>query len=155
LSDNNPNNPHYDRQNRIEDKLWEWQLHEDELLSNRANFMLVAESMFFTAFAALAINSKSLLPIVLGISGLLLNVIWIKMTTIQLNHTTLYLRQGINELAEKDKTSFMSKYVSISSKRPLPTITEFLRIWIPLLFVGAWLFLLAFYSLHALGLIAI
>jgi hypothetical protein len=131
-----------------EKKLWDWQMHEDDLLANRANFMLVAESMFFTAFAALTI-SKSVLPLIIGFSGILLNILWIHMTIIQLNHTTFHLRNEITEFAKKNKNSFLEKYVAICEKRkPFLKITEFIRKWIPLLLIVTWIFLMAFYVLY-------
>ena len=141
--------------NNYDEMLWAWNLHEDGLLANRANFILVAESMFFTAFAALAINSKSVLPIILGIAGIFLNIIWMKMSEIQLNHTTQHLRELIVEKAKEGKSPFLKKYSEISGKRPHPTITEFIRIWIPLLLIITWVFLIIFYILYILTIMTI
>ena len=45
-------------------KLWEMNLHMDDLLNNRANFTLVGESMLFTAFAALlVVNRFFIMPV--------------------------------------------------------------------------------------------
>ena len=39
---------------------WDWLKHEDEIISNRNNLFMVAEAMFFTAFATLATNSAAI-----------------------------------------------------------------------------------------------
>jgi hypothetical protein len=132
-------------------KLWEWNIHEDDLLANRANFILVAESMFLTAFAALAINSKTILPVILGISGLLLDIIWVLMTHIQVNNTTLFLREAMRE--EVKNSPFLAKYFEIADRRYKikPNITDFIKIWIPALLLFTWVFLLVFYGLYAIG----
>jgi hypothetical protein len=111
--------------------------------------MLLAESMFFTAFAALAIGSKSGLSILLGLAGLLLNVIWMIMTAMQLGYTTKPLRKKMHEIPEKDKTQFMNAYIEISKNRPAPKITDFIQIWIPVLLIIIWILLMVFYGFYS------
>lgn len=72
------------------ERLWGWILHEDTLFANRINFFLLAESMFFAAFAALTssdINHIEFLVIV-GTGGIILATVWIYISWYQI-YTTM------------------------------------------------------------------
>jgi hypothetical protein len=128
--------------------LWEWNLHEDELFFNRANFFLVAESMFFTAFAALVVASSSAsLAIVLGLGGLGISILWLHIIFIQLHQTTKPLRDEM--LKANEKHPFLTFYNTVAKNRTVKITSAITAI--PILLAVMWAFLLIFYILFKIG----
>lgn len=118
------------------ERLWSWILHEDTLFANRINFFLVAESMFFAAFAALSISSTNNVKILLvvGIGGILLSLIWIYLSYYQI-YTTM--RPIKRELAEN-----LSEYLHVVEKRSnLIGANHLLGFIVPSIFIIMWLIL--------------
>jgi len=58
-------------------RLWEFALHEDNLLSQRQNLFLVAESMFAVAYTTALEAKQSGIAVILSVIALLLTVAWL------------------------------------------------------------------------------
>ncbi len=58
-------------------RMREWLMHEDRLFSERASFMIVAEAMFFSAFAVLAGTPLPSSAMIIGVAGITVAVFWI------------------------------------------------------------------------------
>jgi hypothetical protein len=128
--------------------LWQWKLHEDGLFNNRANFFLVAESMFFTAFAAIIVVVDSfdtfvVLPVIMGIAGILLCVIWLKIGNDQLHLTDEALRQEIEKRANEGRPFYRlaDDFIKARKDKSNVSISDMI-LWIPEVLVGIWAFLL-------------
>src|SRR5690242_10258398 len=60
-----------------QDRLWQHTLHEDLLLADRANFFLVAESLFLVACTQLlATGKQDAATVGMAVAGLLLTAAW-------------------------------------------------------------------------------
>ena len=108
---------------------------ENEIFSSRLNLLLVGESMLLLSYvSALSLNdsTKSWLLWVLCILGILVtSVFWV----IIIDH-----RNYIIKLQNKIKTDFPD--VGILKENPVSTITFFLSIMIPSIFITVWGFFL-------------
>ena len=115
------------------ERYWDWLLHEDDLFSNRLNFILIAESMLLIAFA---INSYGIsnLTKVLGGAGILTATLWCYVSAIQIfsliNPIKIQLRRVLPEYKEIKDISLLAD----------PNI--WLGVLFPLLLMGIWVFLI-------------
>lgn len=75
------------------DRAWNWLLHEDNLLTNRLNFLLVAESMMMAAFAQL-INASEFASWIVLLGGLWFGVIWRRVIRNQIKFTLDPLKEN-------------------------------------------------------------
>ena len=104
---------------------------ENEIFSSRLNLLLVGESMLLVSYvSSLALNDsiKSWLPFTLCILGILITaVFW----TIINDH-----RKYIIKLHNKIKEEFPK--VEILKENPVSTITYFLSLMIPSIFIAIW-----------------
>jgi hypothetical protein len=157
LSTPNPNN-YKDEEISTDESLWQWKLHEDDLFNNRANLFLVAESMFFTAFAALVVGVSSLnsffaLPVILGMAGIWLCFIWYRIGKNQLDYTDDLLREAMKDRAKERGDSggrifkIANNLIEERKKRCKTSITD-LMLQIPKILTIIWVFVLLFYILH-------
>ncbi len=127
-------------------KLWEMNLHMDDLLNDRANFTLVGESMLFTAFAALLVVDRFfIMPVIIGIAGIILCILWMFMAWVQVEYNLKPVRNKISD--RKKKGHFFEWYYGVASKRRFRN-TDILRLWTPLLIISAWSLMLVLYILH-------
>ncbi len=76
------------------ERLWTWLLNEATLYTNRVNFYIVAQSMFFVAFASSTRKSQVFL-IACSISGILLSIIWLIMSKHQNQNVVAPLRKAL------------------------------------------------------------
>lgn len=66
----------------MEDKnfIWDWLKHEQEIVTSRGNFIIVAQSMLIAAAAALSLKSELfplLLALVICIAGFGISLLWL------------------------------------------------------------------------------
>ena len=121
-------------------RLWEWKLHEDYLFSNRINFFMVAESIFFAAFAALLVvrqNNSNLITI-LGIAGILFSLVWFYVLTVQIYFTIKPIKQILLEKLPE------YQYIDHGRKR-VERSNSLLGCILPLVFLFIWIVLIATY----------
>jgi hypothetical protein len=128
---------HADYDTSEQDRLWAHRLHEDFLLSDRANFFLVAESLFVVAYAELLPSGEDLAAAVLAAAAVLLTLAWLSVNRRQHEIVKHVQGRAIEALRE-----FGDTYET----RPLPRgplrSTPMLVTWVPALLGGTWIFLL-------------
>jgi hypothetical protein len=121
-----------------QDRLWQHTLHEDLLLAERANFFLVAESLFVVAYAELLPSgSEDLAAAGLAAAGLLLTAAWFVLNRRHFQVVADVERRARDSLREY-RDSFESK------KRNVPgliTARPVLVWFVPGLLFVTWLFL--------------
>ncbi len=105
-------------------RMWERLLHEGNLFTNRINFYIVAQSMFFVAFAS---NSRSSMwfSLACAIAGIWLSIAWMKMTRNQdviVYHLRRVLRMHCAEFDDVLRDSHTVKITHPSLGRSLPWI---------------------------------
>jgi len=122
-------------------------LQEDKKYSDRANFLLVAEGLLFSAFATLIADLKLAgyhlwIPVVICVAAIFLNVFWIATNGFQMREIITPLR---NDLAKRINFLFANHDENDREKgQKLFDIYT----WAPVLLAIAWVFMLAFYILQ-------
>lgn len=76
------------------ERLWTWLLNEAALYTNRVNFYIVAQSMFFVAFASSTRKSQVFI-IACTVAGILLSLIWFIMSKHQNQNVVAPLRKAL------------------------------------------------------------
>lgn len=118
-------------------RLWGWILHEDNLFMSRGSFFLVAESMFFAAFATLAVNQsvQLIFVFIFGIVGVLCSLVWIYLAWVHIHLTMNPLKAKLREL--------IPDYAGITKSRgKYPSSHLILGVFFPISLLIAWLSLL-------------
>ena len=128
-----------------EDLLVTLKMHEDNIYSSRANFLLTLQGFIFNAFAILVASSsmKGLLqwiPAILCVASMVLNILWETTNRFQLDKKIKPLK---DELAQKN-------VLLIGKKNYYAEDGKFLDIykWAPILLVIAWGAILAVYLVY-------
>jgi hypothetical protein len=117
------------------DEIWRWALHEDTLLSNRGNLMLVAQSMLFAAYATVFSHGGLFLDLISSL-GIVLATIWL-----YLSYAQQYTTRPLNE--ELRKASKLYSDITASRHRILSmSLDEVVGFWIPCLILLVWILLL-------------
>lgn len=113
------------------ERLWQWLLNEANLYTNRVNFYIVAQSMFFVAFASSSRISKTFL-VVCSLSGIFLSVTWLLMSKHQNDNIIKPLREVVYKNWDIGKT------ITKGQKKRLRT-HFILGIVLPLFMIIMWL----------------
>ncbi len=110
------------------------QLHVDNIIHIRVNLLLVAESLFLAAFAAIWNSGGFLLQLIISVLGVLMTLI--------IMQTTSTLRIRSVKLADwrKEKSPVYKAYLE-SLPRP-PKQTKRLTTLLPLIFLSGWILIL-------------
>jgi hypothetical protein len=121
-------------------RVWQHALHEDQMLFQRGNLFLVAESLLVVAYATMLPTSHTgageiLAARVIATFGLLLTVMWLYVGHRHLRYCMLIRMRMLEMLPEYRETRARWRSSRISS---LPLITYFL----PSLAIVMWVFLL-------------
>lgn len=74
------------------ERLWSWLLNEANLYTNRVNFYIVAQSMFFVAFAS-SERSSVIFLFACSLAGIFLSLVWLLMSNHQNANIVAPLRQ--------------------------------------------------------------
>lgn len=71
------------------EKLWDWALHEDNLLGNRINFCMVAVSLVFAALATIGSAEIPNVPLayIIWVAGIIFCFIWFYVAHVQICFT--------------------------------------------------------------------
>ncbi|HPQ71159.1 MAG TPA: hypothetical protein PKW95_18680 [bacterium] len=120
-------------------RLWEYRLHQEEIFYQRMNFFLVAESMYFVAFATLfsaQIKQTGILVVVI-VLGFLLTVIWSLA-----NRRQKIIIDHIRPIVEQACPS----YAEIRLARPGRLFSSWgmLAYWVPIVSCASWVMIFVF-----------
>jgi hypothetical protein len=120
------------------DRLWQHTLHEDLLLAERANFFLVAESLFVVAYATLLPGGKENLAAAgLAAAGMLLTTAWFVVNRRHYLVVDDIQRRAKANLREYEETC-RSKRDNVRGRiRAKPVLVWF----VPFLLFATWIFL--------------
>lgn len=116
------------------ERLWSWLLNEANLYTNRLNFYIVAESMFFAAFASYSGHSF-LFYIACSSAGIFLSIIWLILSIHQNNNVVLPLRKAIYNNWN------IGKYIDANQKKKLRT-HFIVGIILPIFMILMWIIIL-------------
>lgn len=121
--------------------VWDWLKHENNILTNRGSFFLIAESVFF-AIVATNTSTTSIVPAgLLYTTGLLITYIWL---LVNIKH--IYVTHPL--ITKKLNTFEDHPWIKIKEYRkkvwPLSN-HKLLGIFLPSLFLLLWIILLASY----------
>jgi hypothetical protein len=117
-------------------RIWEWLLHEDNLFTSRANFMLVAESMLIAAFASLLAADpphRAQLLVVASV-GILVTISWFYTAVLQIVGTLepikTSLKQHLPEYGGIASRRKLSVHLVIGGVLPALLICTWLALWV-------------------------
>jgi len=85
---------------------WDWLKHEENIVTNRSNFFLVAEAMFVAAVATLwsqSENASQLATLSTCIAALLITSAWLFVNVKHIEHTGHKIREKLKELDPRVK----------------------------------------------------
>lgn len=122
---------------------WEYYQHADNLQHSRHNIFIVAQSIFFTAYAT-ASKDVAVWPVIVAL-GIVTGVLWLCLSE-RLYAGMKALSEGYLEPNEKKKVTgdpIYGEYLSALAKSRLPSGRFILNIALPGITVAAWLVLLA------------
>ena len=113
--------------------LWDLLLHLEEIITNRTNFFLVAESIFILAYPDLQSPQRAMHFLFIS-GGILLSLIWL------LLQSKTYGNMG--DLTEQIKGKF-PEYDIWANKRKGKMIksNQIITYWLPIFFILFWIFL--------------
>jgi hypothetical protein len=116
-------------------RLWGWLLHEGNLYSNRLNFYIASQSLFFVAFASM--ENSIVFQMACAISGIVLSFIWLTMSRNQV----MEIIRPIREILKRQHR----EYNFIASRRSPRMRTHYILGNIfPWLMIVLWLAITAF-----------
>ena len=111
-------------------RMREWLMHEDRLFSERSSFMIVAEAMFFSAFAVLAATPLHSSAMIIGIAGIIVAVVWIYTAAIQ---DFVFMRP-----IKKALDQMQPEFIKLIRKSRFYRLNAALGIVLPCLLIVAW-----------------
>ena len=113
------------------ERLWDWLLNEANLYTNRLNFYILTQPMFFVAFASYS-GQLIVLPMACSLSGIFLSLVWILTSWHQNSRVVIPLRHIIYQKWDIGK--------KIQTKQRKVLRTHFtLGIILPLFMILIWL----------------
>lgn len=127
-------------------RLWEWALHEDNLFTNRGNFIMIAEAMLFTAFATLLVDSSPNRGAItlIGITGMLVSLVWLYISTVQNLRTMHPIKAILRQKVDEYRFVASKRYGQKGSGIKLLPIHILMGTILPALLTVLWLMLLLF-----------